>query len=249
MNKKQVALRFCIVFFIFVAIILAIILPLHFSGMLSKIESPESLKQVILSGGAYSYFIFIAIQFLQVVILPIPAMVTTIAGALVFGPLQSFLISTITIIIASLFSFILGKLFGKKILVWCVGEEKANKWTEKLLQGKYVFFLMMLFPVFPDDILCLVSGTTKMSYKFFIFTNIITRPIGIAMTCYLGSGSIIPFTGWGIPVWIILTIIIIAALIISFKFQARIENWITNLGSKFVKIKKSTGPDNLNKDK
>ncbi|MEG1581717.1 MAG: VTT domain-containing protein [Clostridia bacterium] len=248
MNKKQVALRVCIVVFIFFALMLAIFLPLHFSGMLSKIDSPENLKQVILSGGAYSYFIFIAIQFLQVVILPIPAMVTTIAGALVFGPLQSFIISTITIIFASIFSFSLGKIFGKKLLIWCIGEEKTEKWTTKLLQGKYVFFLMMLFPVFPDDILCLVSGTTKMSYKFFILTNIITRPIGIVMTCYLGSGSLIPFTGWGIPVWIILSILIIIALIISFKFQVQIENKITQLGSKFSKKSNSYKNKNSTND-
>ena len=27
--------------------------------------------------------------------------------------------------------------------------------------------------------------------------------------CYFGSGSIIPFKGWGIPLWIVLAIIIV----------------------------------------
>ena len=51
--------------------------------------------------------------------------------------------------------------------------------------------LMMIFPLFPDDILCLVAGVTNMSFPFFLWTNIISRAIGVAVTVYFGTGAII----------------------------------------------------------
>jgi uncharacterized membrane protein YdjX (TVP38/TMEM64 family) len=106
-------------------------------------------------------------------------------------------------VLGSLVTFVLGKIFGKKLVVWMVGEEKTEKYAEMLNdKGRFAFVMMMLFPGFPDDILCLVAGVTAMSYKFFITSIVITRPVMIAVYSYFGSGHIIPFSGWGIPVWI-----------------------------------------------
>ena len=230
--------KFLIVILIVLLLLVAIYTPLKFSGLLEKISSIDDLKQIILQSGIYGYIIFFVIQFCQVVLLPIPAAVTTIAGTLVFGPLIAALISLVAILLASIFAFFLGKKLGRKIIVWIAGEEETKKWEQKLLQGKYVFFLMMLFPVFPDDILCLIVGTTAMSYTFFIVTNLITRPIGIFTTCYLGSGQLIPFSGWGIPVWIALVIVGIVLFYLSFKFQPQIENFIVKLSKKLSKTEK-----------
>ena len=101
--------------------------------------------------------------------------------------------------------------------------------------SSHCFFLMMLFPLFPDDILCLVVGATGMSYKFFLITNIITRPIGIISTCFLGSGHLIPFSGWGIPVWIMLIVVGAILFYLSFKFQPQIENFVLSLAEKITK--------------
>ncbi|MBQ4535815.1 MAG: hypothetical protein IJA22_03195, partial [Clostridia bacterium] len=85
---------------------------------------------------------------------------------------------------------------------------------------------------FPDDILCLVAGTTAISFRFFIITMLIARPIGILTTSFIGSGTLIPFSGWGIPVWIVLGILMIIAFYLSIKYQDKIENLVTKLGEK-----------------
>ncbi len=220
----------------FVALALAVYLPLKLSGTLNKISNTEQLKQLILNGGIYSYAMFFAIQFLQTTFLPIPAFVTTVAGTLVFGPWITLALSLISVLCASMFSFWLGRRFGGKLIVWVVGKDTTEKWQSKLDRGKYVFFLMMLFPVFPDDILCLIVGaTTNITYKFFFLTNLITRPIAIASTCFLGSGLIIPFSGWGIPVWILIVCVGLILFYLSFKFQPQIENCVTSFGEKLSK--------------
>jgi len=244
-KNKNIFLKSTIVIILFVIIGLAIILPLYFSGALNKINSADELKNIILAGGIWSYLIFFAIQFLQVTFLPIPAAATTIAGTLVFGPWITLLISFVAVMLASLFSFWLGRKLGKKIVIWIAGENDYNKWANKLGKGKYVFFLMMLFPVFPDDILCLIAGTTNITWKFFIITNLITRPIGIFCTCFLSSG-IIPFSGWWILPWGFLAIICIFLFILSYKFQPQIENFINKLSKKLEKKNSNNLLDNDN---
>lgn len=244
-QSKISILKLLIVILIIAAICLAIILPLHFTGVLGKIKDAQTLKDFILSGGIWSYLIFFTIQFLQVTFLPIPAAVTTIAGTLVFGPWITCLISFIAIILASVFSFFLGRKIGSKIVIWIAGEEDYRKWAEKLGKGKYVFFLMMLFPIFPDDILCMIVGTTNMTWKFFIITNLITRPIGIVSTCFLSSG-IIPFTGWWLLLWAILAIGCLTLFILSYKYQPQIENYIMKLSNKLDKKKSENNNENNN---
>lgn len=232
---------------VFVLAVLAIIfvgvyLILKFTGTLEKIDSAEELKKLILKGGVWSYFIFIFLQFLQVTFLPIPAIVTTLAGTWVFGPWVCAFLSLVAILLGSLFAFFLGRKVGFRIIKWVAGESDAKKYAQKLEKGKYVFFLMMIFPIFPDDILCMIAGTTNMSYKFFIGTNLISRPIAIFSTCFLGSGTLIPFHGWGIPVWAV--IIILGALLfyLSIKYQSKIEKFTMELGSKIsFKLKSWVG--------
>lgn len=245
LNKVKV-FKTIIVILIFALLFLAIFLPLKLSGALDKINSAEKLKEIILQGGVYSYLIFFVVQFLQVVLLPIPAAVTTIAGTLVFGPWITSLISIVAVILASLLSFFVGRKFGRKIVVWIVGEEDTVKWQQRLEKGKFVFFLMMLFPLFPDDILCLVVGaTTNISYTFFIVTNLITRPIGIVLTCFLGSGSIIPYNTVGFIIWGVLIALMMVLFYLSIKFEPQIENFIFKISSKLSKNKKINS-DNTN---
>ena len=234
-ETKTKLIKISIIVGALILLALAIYLPLQLSGAIDKIDSAEKLRDIILQGGAYSYIIFILIQFLQVTFLPLPAIATTVAGTLVFGPWITFGLSFFAVMLGSIFAFFLGRKVGRKLVVWVAGEKDAKKWEEKLSRGKFVYFLMMLFPIFPDDILCIVVGCTGMSWKFFLITNLITRPISIATTCFFGSGQIIPFSGWGIPVWIVLVILACIIFFLSFKYQPQIENFVTNLASKIGK--------------
>lgn len=235
-ETKTKLIKIGIIVLALVLIVLAIYLPLELTGTIDKIDSAEELGQIIRDGGVYSYIIFIVIQFLQVTFLPLPAVVTTVAGTLVFGPWITLGLSLFAVLSGSMFAFFLGRKVGRKLVVWVAGEKDALKWEEKLNRGKFVFFLMMLFPIFPDDILCIVAGCIgSISWKFFITTNLITRPIAISMTCFLGSGQLIPFSGWGIPVWIVLVILAIIVFYLSVKYQPQIENFIVNLAQKITR--------------
>lgn len=205
---------------------------LNQTGVIEKINSMEKIRNIVESGGAYSAIIFIILQILQTTILQIPAFILTVVGALVFGTWQSFFLSYIAIMIGSIIMFWIGRKAGRRFLNWIVGENNADTWIEKLSRGKYLFFLMMIFPLFPDDILCVVAGFTNMSFSFFLWTNIIARGIGIACTVFFGSGSIIPFKGWGLIIWGFIIAFIVLLFYTSVKKRDKIDEILSNIFKK-----------------
>ena len=172
---------------------------LHYTGLGEKIRSPENLIEIIRGTGNWGIVVFFLLTLLQVIVLPIPAAVTVVAGTMVYGATVSFIVSTVGTIIGSVVCYFLGFFFGKKLVVWIAGEEKTEKYSKIIAEkGKIPFLAMMLFPFFPDDILCLTAGLAKMPFKFFIISISLTRPVMLALYSYFGSDDILPYSFWGI---------------------------------------------------
>ena len=201
-----------------------------------KLNSPEKLRQLILDLGFWGRSFFVFLQFVQVTFIPIPSPIVIIAGSLVYGAFQAGLLSLAGILLGSAVAFFLGKVFGKKLVIFMVGDEAEKKWIKFLNNCKYSFVLMMLLPCFPDDLLCLVAGLTDMSWRFFILTQLFTRPIGVFLVSYLSNGEVIPYHGWGLFVWGAIILFSVLAIYLSSKYSQKIENFI----KKLFKNKKTT---------
>lgn len=218
---------------LFVLILVLIFVVAYFilkaTGAWEKVNSIDKIRDIVQSGGMFSFLIFIIFQILQTTILQIPAIFVTIAGAVIFGRWPAFIMSYIAVMIGSLIMFWVGRKAGRKFLNWMIGKDTSEKWIDRMSRGKYLFFLMMLFPMFPDDILCVVAGLTNMSFSFFFWTNILARGIGIACTVFFGSGAIIPFRGWGLIVWGIIIIVIAVLFYLSVRYKNKIDDIINYL--------------------
>ncbi len=212
-------LRFSLVVVLFAAIFVGGYFILKATGL----DSISKIRDIVKKGGAFSVIIFVLFQILQTTILQIPAMIVTIAGAWVFGPLPAFFMSYFAIMVGSIIMFIIGRKAGRPFLNWMIGKDTAEKWIDKMSAGKYLFFLMMVFPMFPDDILCCIAGLTQMSFWFFFWTNIIARGLGLICTVYFGTGAIIPFKGWGIAVWAVLIVVVAILFYLSLRFKDKID--------------------------
>ena len=233
-EKKEPTLKSKIIRSIIVILVIAGILVLGYyilvwTGFWDKVNTAEKLRDLILSWGFWGRFGFVVLSFLQVTFIPLPSTVTIIAGTLLYGPLQAALLSLAGILLGSMVAFFLGRFFGRKLVVFMVGEKTCEKWVKFLNNAKYSFFIMMLLPIFPDDVLCLVAGLTNMSWAFFTITNLICRPIGILTVSYFGSGYIIPYHGWGLVAWGFIIVAIIVIIVLSYKYQKQIENFIYKL--------------------
>lgn len=224
------------ILFTAIVIIFAI---LYFTGIIEHFRDIETAREWFSSFGIIAWLVLFIIQLLQVVIIPIPAQVTTIAGVLIFGAFQCFVISAAAIILGSIICFALGRWLGVQIAYKVASKETVDKYR-KLLEkrGRFLLPIFFLLPCFPDDMLCFVAGATTMTWRYFILTSIFTRTIGVACICWLGSGELIPFSGWGIPVWIVLAILLVVAIVLLFKYQDKIEEFIiSKLTQKGKKVK------------
>lgn len=203
-------------------------------GFLDKIKSIEQLRDYIQSFGAFAVLLFVLIQFLQVVILPIPSVVTVGAGVLLFGPFLGALYSCIGIISGSIVAFLTGRFLGLKVVVWLLGEKNLKKGL-KIIEGKDKVLLtfMFLFPFFPDDVLCFVSGITSINAKYFIIMITVVRIITVFCSSFSLNNSFIPYnTWWGILLWATFFSLTITATIFIYKRGNKIEKYFL---SKFKK--------------
>ena len=211
--------------------VLLVLYAVKASGLWDKIGSIEGLRSYVASYGRYTVPIFIAIQFLQVVVLPIPSMVTIGAGVALFGPFYGALYSLIGILSASILAFYIGRYLGYKVVSWIIGEKSLQKGLQ-LVKGKdtIVLTFMFLFPFFPDDILCFVAGLSTMSVKFYLVMITATRIIGIVLSSYSLGGKIIPFdTWWGIVLWACIFVITCVLCVIIYKNGENIEKKIRGI--------------------
>lgn len=226
---------------VLIIFIVVLFIIFYYTGLLSHFSSLEEAREWFSSFGAWAWIIFFLIQIAQVVILPIPAQITTIAGVLIFGAWKAFIISAIATLIGSYICFGIGKWFGVKVAYKLASKETVDKYRNLLTKkGRLLLPVMFLFPAFPDDLLCFIAGTTKMTWRYFVIITILTRIISIACICWLGSGELIPFSGWGIPVWIVIGILMLACIILIFKYQEQIEEWIIRTFTKKGKQKISS---------
>ncbi len=218
-NDKEFVYKLflCIVTFITVCIVALFFLKK--SGFFDRIKSVEDFRKYVSSFGSWTAIVFIACQFLQVVILPIPSFITIGAGVLLFGPFLGATFSCIGIILGSIFAFFFGRIFGYNIVKWLIGEKAINKALDSIEgKDKVLLTFMFLFPFFPDDVLCFVAGITKMSSTYFIVMIIIVRIICVFLSSYSLNNSLIPYdTWWGIMIWILFFILTITLAVILYK--------------------------------
>ena len=91
-TKKQIVWFSILIFFIVAAIIIYYIG--RNNGWFALFESKENVQEYVSSFGALAPFAFFLLQFIQVILSPIPGSITTLAGGLMFGFFYAFIIST-----------------------------------------------------------------------------------------------------------------------------------------------------------
>ena len=224
--KKQSLYRLILCALIFADICGIVFFTICATGIITKINSIQALRDYIAQFGNMAVFLFILFCFLQVIVLPVPGSVAVAAGVALFGPLKCAIYSFIGIVSGSIVAFAVGRWIGYKAVKWIVGQDTLDKWLQKLKGKDYLILsIMFLLPMFPDDVLCFVAGLSSMTWPYFIVMIIITRLISVVTTSY--SIGLIPFnTWWGILIWIVLAALVVASFWIVCKYSDKIDNFI-----------------------
>jgi uncharacterized membrane protein YdjX (TVP38/TMEM64 family) len=206
------------------------------SGVFAEISTAEDLINIINSFGVAGKLIFVLIQFLQVTFIPIPSTIVTAAAAALYSPGEALLLSCIGLWIGSLFAFFLGRVFGVKLVKWVIGDEMLLKYNSFIKgKDKAMLIYMFIFPIFPDDMLCMLAGLTTMSYPGFIVIQLISRPLNVAGTIFaIDYLKAIPFAGWGIALWTAIAVFFVGMFVLMWKYSEKVEKGMLKLISKIV---------------
>lgn len=202
------------------------------TGLLALVHDRDALQEKIENTGVWAPFVFIVLQFLQTVILPLPTALTVAIGVYLFGAWKCLFYSFVGCVLGSVTAFFIGRKLGFRAVAWLFGKETVNEWLKKI-KGKDAFILtaMFLLPFFPDDLLCFVAGLSSMSEKYFFIMICLSRIFSISTTAF--PVDLIPFnTWWGLLIWGLIFSAVIAAMVIVYKNQEKIYGWIRKFGKK-----------------
>lgn len=151
------------------------------SGIL---KSVDTLQAFIRKFGYTGMLIFVLIQIVQVIIPILPGGISCLGGVIFFGPWFGFIYNYIGICIGSMAAFGISKTIGRPVLRKMFSEkmiQKYDSWTQKDSKFLKLFALAIFFPVAPDDFLCYLAGTTKMTWKQFAAVIVLGKPFSIAL--------------------------------------------------------------------
>lgn len=156
---------------------------LAFYGFYTGIfRSQEALGAFLEGFGVWAPLIFVVFQAVQVVIPVLPGGIGCVAGILVFGPLAGFIYNYVGICLGSLAAFLLARKYGQPIIESMFSPKlraKYNHWTEGR-RFNNLFAVGIFMPVAPDDFLCYLAGTTKMTFRRFTTIILLGKPLAIA---------------------------------------------------------------------
>jgi uncharacterized membrane protein YdjX (TVP38/TMEM64 family) len=202
------------------------------NGWFIVFESRETLRAYIKDFGSWAPLVFVALQFMQVIISPIPGNLTTMMGGILFGFWRGFLLSLLAIFMGSICAFLLGKAFGRPLVERVIGKKVVDKYLGTVSSRQLVvLILMFLFPVFPDDVLCMIAGLSAMRLRTFAVVMVLTRPWGLLVSALMGAGLIsVSIPLWG---WILFGVFCAALFVLAIKYAPQVEErmhgWLKKL--------------------
>jgi uncharacterized membrane protein YdjX (TVP38/TMEM64 family) len=181
-----------------------------------------SIKEWILSFGTLSPLVYFLIVVGQVILNPIPAGPVTLAGALVFGVWEGLALSMAGSVIGSILVFAAVRRWGEPLLLRVVDEKTYARYADRLGEGGWWFFLLMLLPLMPDDAVCALAGLSAMSLRRYVAFMVVGRLPGATLTSLLASDAITASTAG----WITAGLFLSALLALGLIYRGRLEGWI-----------------------
>ncbi len=195
---------------------------LYYFGLVDLFMDRHRLMKFIHEHRAYSAFIFIGLQALQVVAAPVPGEVTGFVGGYFFGTFWGIVYSTIGLAIGSWAAFLIARVLGRHLVEVFVNPEVIKRYDYVMKhKGLFLAFVMFLIPGFPKDILCYLLGLGHMGQRDFLLVSTTGRVLGTTLLTVGGTffrdaryGAFFTVVGIGI-----------AAVLLVMIYRENIERW------------------------
>jgi len=139
---------------------------------LDQFTDPEYLRMLLIDAGYWGYFLLVGLL-LVAIPLPIPSTPIVLAGGYVYGPIIGTLLALIAVFLGGSIAFYTTRIFGRPVLESLVDEHHITHFNHIFKKrGVTAAFISYALPLFPSDIVHLMLGLTRISYKHFLALNL-----------------------------------------------------------------------------
>lgn len=207
--------------FAVLAVLAAALLALWRGGWFARLGSVEELRALIDRTGAWAGVVYFLLQMMTVIVAPIPSNVTMMAGALALGFWEAVFLGVLAVLAGSLIMFGAARRLGRDAVQRFVDRSVMEKYLPVIEEKQDMFlFLTLLFPFFPDDMLCILAGLTTIPLRRFAAIMALARPWGLVFAALVGSGAI-AMPAWA---WAALAVPMAAVFYLMMKHSTAIED-------------------------
>ena len=171
--------------FKFITIIITILLIIFilYGLKIELFQDKMIIVNYIKGFGIIAPIIFLLFQILQVIFPIIPGGASCLVGVLAFGPLLGFIYNYIGLTLGSIIVFLLSRIYGIKLIYKLFKKDNVDKYLKYVKNNKFekIFFLTILIPGLPDDLLCYIAGISKLDFKRFLFIILTGKTLSLLM--------------------------------------------------------------------
>lgn len=221
-----------LLFTLMIVILAGLSIGVYFLLRYFGITDANHLKELVEETGAWGWVVFILLQVVITTVMcfiPGTTMIFIGVGYTCFGPWKAMIIVSTGVLLSSMAMFFIGDKCGERVVIKIVGDEAFHKAQDAInIKSKILLPLMLMFPGFPDDALCLVAGMTKMKYWHFAIIVLIFRSIGVIAFCLAGYGvSFIDYHNFTPIEWVICINLVLIDAYFIWKIIRFIERKVT----------------------
>ena len=226
---REKSSRFDLLGYLAIGLILAgivLLCVLFWPDIIRMASSPEAIQEWLAGFGMWAPLVFIAIQFLQVVVFVIPGEVTQLAGGFFFGIGFGLLYSLLGIGLGSCFAFLVARKLGLAFVTKLFGATQVAKFETFLSSSKAVvaFFLLFVIPGIPKDILCYIAGLSFLPLPLFLAISLIGRLPALVGSVIIGHAAASQDWLILIAIAIIASVLFVLGLVFRQNIHERIES-------------------------
>jgi uncharacterized membrane protein YdjX (TVP38/TMEM64 family) len=194
-----------------------------FREALRFFSSRTRIRLYIASFGSTAPVVFIGLQFLQVMLAPIPGDLTGFIGGCLFGTAAGFLYSTIGLTLGSLMAFLVSRWFGQPLVRRFIGKEIMDKFDYLMEhKGALFSFIFFLVPGLPKDSFCYLLGLSPMHVLTFLVVSTVGRIPGTLLLSMEGQAVRAEhYRTFFVVLGLGLTAIVLALI-----YRGKVEHWL-----------------------
>ncbi|MDR2157449.1 MAG: VTT domain-containing protein [Clostridiales Family XIII bacterium] len=235
-GKKKTRILISVLKFLVLLGIVAVvplIVYLHYPNVLEDFNSLEEVNEMLEQYRTAGIFIYMGFQVVQVVISVIPGQPLQFAAGYAFGIFLGFASSIIGIGLATLVTYLLGKVFGKDMVYLVFGEKRLERFLGLMASKKalIIVFLLYLIPGIPKDIFSYAAGISNLRMMPFLALSLAGR--APALLCSIIIGRM--FRTHSYVGMIVVAIIVLAAAGVAVLHRRRINAFIDRMHEKAMK--------------